>query len=159
MKINIDYRSNIHIEKVLSNLQPCKFLFLDQYCNSVEGVLQSLKFNDIDKQKSIIKLSGFPAKQAGKNIPYSMLNWFGLQFNRHSQIYQDFLNELLYCSISQCEIRKNALLCSKDFVLKHDLGCDDASKTILTRTEFITNLNEIRFNLLKEQEQLPDWLT
>jgi len=159
MKINIDFRSTNYVEKVLSNLQPCNFVFLDQQCASVEGVLQSLKFSNIDKQKSIIKLSGFPAKFAGKNVPYSLLNWFGFRFDRHSQTYQDFINELLFCSISQCDIRKNAIINSKGFVLSHDIGCDDANKTILTKTEFITNLNDIRFEILKQHEKLPDWLT
>lgn len=159
MRINIDYRSSNITEKVLSNLQPCTFTFLDVNCNSVEGVLQSLKFSCPNKQLDIVRMSGFPAKMAGKNVKYDNLCWFGMKFDRHSNFYQDFINELLFCSFEQNTLRQKELLSTKDKSLAHTIGCNDPYKTILTVDEFIKNLNSIRYDFLNSQSELPDWLT
>lgn len=156
--INIDYRSKNITEKVLSNLQPCEFVFLEKHCKSVEGVLQSLKFTDETKQSETIALAGFPAKMAGKNVKYTNLHWFGVSFDRKSNFYQEFLNELFFCSFEQNLLRQKELISTQNHTLKHTIGCNDPSKTILTVDEFINNLTSIRYDLINKQ-QLPDWLT
>jgi len=49
----------------LSNFTKREFVFDGVSCRSIEGVLQSFKFEDIDKQSKICALYGMRAKRAG----------------------------------------------------------------------------------------------
>lgn len=49
----------------LSNFTSFKFIFDDVECNSMEGLLQSFKFENIESQKQTCQLVGFSAKKKG----------------------------------------------------------------------------------------------
>ena len=47
----------------LSNFTGFKFIFDEVECNSMEGLLQAFKFENIDSQKATCSLIGFSAKR------------------------------------------------------------------------------------------------
>ena len=63
----LDIRSNaLWPANVLSNLWEKPFVFEDVECGSMEGFLQSLKYPESEKQKTVCILYGNRAKNAGK---------------------------------------------------------------------------------------------
>lgn len=71
---------------VLSNLYPNTFEIDGVHCASMEGFLQSLKFEDINKQREICALSGKDAKDSSTSIWQSTQNvyWQGHIIHRQS---------------------------------------------------------------------------
>jgi len=133
----------------LSNFSPHPFIFDGVKCNSVEGVLQSLKFESIDMQKYICTLVGIGAKRAGGKKKWwrkQELYWNGNIYKRDSIEYQNLLNRVYNEVFKQNEGFKNALLASKNSVLQHTIGKSDMSKTVLTIREFCSRLTYLRDN-------------
>ena len=63
----LDIRSNaLWPANVLSNLWEKPFVFEDVECGSMEGFLQSLKYPESEKQKTVCILYGNRSKNAGK---------------------------------------------------------------------------------------------
>lgn len=145
---DIDYRSKNIIEKRLSNLDYSTFNFLGYQCQSIEGVLQSLKFKDIGIQKQIIKMGGFEAKKAGRNIPWKTLNFCGMEIDRFDDFYQAFLSDMYFSMFEQNHDKILLLLSSGN--LDHTIGHDNFEKTILTKTEFIFHLNDVKMHYTKQ---------
>lgn len=144
--IDIDFRSKNLTEKRLSNLDPCKFDFLGYQCHSIEGVLQSLKFKDLATQIKIIQMSGFEAKRAGRNIPWKTLNFCGLEIDRFSDFYQVFLSDMYFTMFEQHRDKLLLLLSTDD--IDHSIGHNNQDKTILTKTEFVFHLNDVKIHYL-----------
>jgi hypothetical protein len=83
----------------LSNFAPHKFIFDGVQCNSMEGLLQSLKFDKPHIQIEVCLLTGIKAKYRGKNRnkawkSVQTLWWKGIPYNRHSKEYQSLLNDM-----------------------------------------------------------------
>ena len=119
----------------------------------MEGLLQSLKFKNPDIQKEVCKLVGFKAKMKGKNKNWYVsqtLWWNGQPIDRHSQEYQDLLDNA-YEALSQNDSFRKALLTTKG-ILTHSIGKSDESKTVLTKTEFCKRLMRIRDKLNNENK-------
>lgn len=136
----------------LSNFAPHPFVFRGVQCNSMEGFLQSLKFSNPEMQKYVCTLVGIKAKMKGKNKNWwktQTLYWDGVPFNRHSQTYQDILDEA-YQELSKNTNFRKALLATKNSSLTHSIGKTDPSHTVLTVNEFCSRLMMIRINLMKE---------
>lgn len=146
---DIDFRSRDLTEKRLSNLDPCEFDFLGYQCQSIEGVLQSLKFKDLATQIKIIQMSGFEAKRAGRNVPWQTLNFCGLEIDRFGEFYQAFLSDLYFTMFEQNQSKLLLLLSSSN--LDHSIGHNNKDKTILTKTEFIFHLNDVKLHFSKQQ--------
>lgn len=136
----------------LSNFAAHKFVVkykgFEVSCNSMEGLLQSLKYKNPEMQREVCKLVGFKAKMKGKNKNWYVsqtLWWNGQPINRHSQEYQDLL-DTAYEALSQNDSFRKALLTTKG-ILTHSIGKSDESETVLTKTEFCKRLMRIRDKL------------
>ncbi len=139
----------------LSNFAPHTFVIDDVECASMEGFLQSLKFNNPDMQVEICKLVGFGAKNRGRGKNWQRdqtLYWRDQKIKRDSQEYQDLLDRA-YEALSTNQAFRAALLATGNAVLGHAIGGTDPKITVLTRKEFIRRLTAIRTRF--QQEAAP----
>ena len=112
----------------------------------MEGLLQSLKFDNAATEIQICQLVGYEAKKAGKGQNWKatqMLHWQGYTFDRHGDKYQEFLNEI-YLALSRNNEFKQALMDTGDAHLSHSIGKSDPKLTILTEVEFCGRLLVLR---------------
>ncbi|AAQ17919.1 gp30.3 conserved hypothetical protein [Aeromonas phage Aeh1] len=136
---------------VLSNLAHNAFVFDDIRCGGMEGLLQSLKFQDVNKQIQIAAMSGTAAKFRGAKKKWyngQTLYWKGVPFSRHTDAYQNLLDNAYDEMFVQNESFRKALTDSKNTVLCHSIGHTDPFRTILTVEEFLCRLNRLRSLLL-----------
>ena len=132
--------------EVLSNFHPYAFFVDEVPCASMEGFLQSLKFEDEEKQMMVCGLVGKKAKFKGKKKKWfkeQMLYWKGQSFDRQSSTYQELLDRA-FTSLSKNEKFQKALLATESADLLHTIGKDDPTQTILTCDEFLSRLLRIR---------------
>lgn len=135
----------------LSNFHPYKFIFREVECNSMEGLLQSFKFDKPHIQIEVCKLIGISAKRRGqaRNKAWKtkqVLWWDGKEYPRKSKEYQELLDEA-YESLAKNEKFKKALLATGNSILRHSTGSRVQSQTILTENEFCNRLEDIRDRL------------
>jgi predicted NAD-dependent protein-ADP-ribosyltransferase YbiA (DUF1768 family) len=135
----------------LSNFTPHDFTFDGVQCASMEGLLQSLKFNNPDTQLEVCKLWGGHAKKKGsrKNKLWKrsqVLYWKGEEIDRHSDKYQKLLDGA-FDALATNEEFKKALLDTLDVALTHTMGRTDEKETVLTVNEFCGRLTTIREKL------------
>ncbi len=133
----------------LSNFAGHEFEIDGIKCASMEGFLQSLKFQDIAAQVTICLYTGVQAKEAGMYQDWQskqQLYWNGIEIDRHSEEYQKLLNRAFLKLLENKDFRK-ALLDSKNERLTHSIGESDPLKTILTETEFCEILMSLRKHL------------
>ena len=136
----------------LSNFSPHPFIMDGVKCNSMEGFLQSLKFQNPEMQKEVCKMVGLQAKFKGKKKKWwvtQTLFWQGVEINRHSIEYQTLLDRA-FDALSKNTSFRSALLASGDSSLTHSIGKNDPSHTVLTQKEFCMRLTRIRERLKKE---------
>lgn len=139
----------------LSNFAPHPFVIDGIECNSMEGFLQSLKFESPEMQKEVCKLVGKAAKFKGKKKKWwinQTLYWQGVPIKRESQEYQDLLDRA-YNALSENKGFREALLASGDAVLTHSIGKRKEQETVLTVREFCSRLTEIRERLKQELKE------
>ena len=137
---------NAYPSNALSNFTPHPFTIDGIECNSMEGFLQAMKFKNPDMQAEVCKLIGLKAKFKGKPKKWwidQKLYWQGVEYDRHSQEYQDLLDRA-FNELSKNTGFKKALIASGNSVLTHSMGKTDESKTILTTREFCSRLVKIR---------------
>lgn len=135
----------------LSNFAPHEFDIDGIHCASMEGFLQSLKFPDPDKQKSICGLVGFYAKKAGTEQnwqKHQILYWRGKRIVRRSKEYQTLLDRAYLAMLNNKDFRI-ALRASGNATLIHTVGKMKEGETVLTIREFIHRLNWCRLLLNK----------
>lgn len=148
--LNIAYSFKNSSGRVLSNLFPLSFRFRGKKVNSIEGVLQGIKYKDKKTQNKVLKYSGIDAyhtRQANEVDFWGKtqkLYWQGKEIDRHSNEYQLFIDEL-YISASKNPLYRRFLLSTGDKYLLHHIGKDSPNETVLTRDEY-----EIRLNTLRE---------
>lgn len=135
----------------LSNFAPHSFVFDGVECASMEGLLQSFKFNRPDIQVCICKLVGIKAKKRGwkRNRAWQRaqtLWWKGVAFKRTGVAYQDLLNRA-FDTLSQNDDFQKALLATGSEKLEHSIGYSHQFLTILTEEEFCSRLMNIRNKL------------
>lgn len=131
----------------LSNFAPHPFVFDGIQCNSMEGFLQSLKFENPEMQEHICTLTGKAAKRSGAKKNWQrtqILYWRGEPIKRDSQEYQDLLDRAYLAMFSQNQKAQNALLATKNATLTHSIGRRKINETVLTQQEFCSRLIEIR---------------
>ena len=136
----------------LSNFSPNKFIFDGVECNSIEGVLQAFKFEGEISQRQSCLLVGFSAKKNGsKRNKYwtskQTLWWNGKGYPRKSKEYQELITRLYDTVFEQCQSFRDALKATGNAVLKHSIGRNNESETVLTEREFIRQLNRLREKL------------
>lgn len=115
----------------------------------MEGLLQSFKFEDAEKQRMVCQLIGVKAKYKGKKRnkawkSQQTLWWKGVPINRESEVYQNFLDKA-FDSLSKNPKFKENLLVTGDAELIHEsFGSWDITQTVLTRKEFCSRLIKLR---------------
>ena len=133
---------NSYPSNALSNFAPHPFVIDGVQCNSMEGFLQSLKFDSVDMQRYVCTLVGKAAKFKGKNKKWwkkQELYWQGTAMARDSEEYQQLLDRAYNALFENSGFRK-ALEASKGCTLTHSIGKNDRTKTVLTTSEFISRL-------------------
>jgi len=145
----MDIRSgNKYPAGALSNFKARHFTVRGCEVHSMEGFLQGLKFRDAGMQQEVFQKVGITAKRWGARKNWgSTLWWLGQPINRHSQEYQDLLDEAYEAMFSQSAKAMKALVASGKSTLTHSIGRKDPNKTVLTRTEFCSRLMKIRGEL------------
>lgn len=137
----------------LSNFSPHVFTVDGIECNSMEGFLQSLKFQDPEMQKHVCTLVGKKAKFKGKKKKWwktQTLYWQDEEIPRDSDRYQELL-DAAFNALAQNTSFQKALLVTQNATLTHSIGKKKTSETVLTRQEFTSRLTRIRKEL---QERL-----
>lgn len=137
----------------LSNFAPYEFIFDGVPCASMEGLLQSFKFDDPAVQVEVCTLKGFEAKRRGteRNDVWQgiqILWWQGKAYVRRSPQYQDLLDKAFHALATNPEFCE-ALLATGDEELTHSIGNPKESQTVLTEKEFCSRLMAIRLQLQK----------
>ena len=137
---------NNYPSSALSNFAPHPFVIDGVECNSMEGFLQSLKFESIDMQKHVCTLVGKAAKFRGKHKKWwrtQTLYWQGKPIDRHSEEYQQLLDRA-YMALYQNSGFKKALESTNNAVLTHSIGKSNPRQTVLTESEFCSRLMKLR---------------
>jgi hypothetical protein len=137
---------------VLSNFAPHRFLMDGVECASMEGLLQSLKFDKAHIQVEVCKLVGKAAKRRGspRNAAWQrqqILWWQGKPMKRDGLEYQEFLDRAFDALAGQSESFRGALLATQDAALTHSIGKTKEADTVLTQREFCSRLIKIRGRL------------
>ncbi len=138
----------------LSNFTPRPFTFRNVECNSMEGLLQGLKFKEPEMQKHCCTLVGFKAKKFGakKNWQTAQTLWWqGEAIKRDSKEYQALLDEAYEALYTTNEKAKKTLLATGDANLTHSIGRTKSNETVLTKQEFCSRLMKIRSKLKSEK--------
>jgi hypothetical protein len=141
---------NAYPANALSNFAPHPFFIDEVLCNSMEGFLQSLKFDKEPVQVEVCKLVGRAAKFRGKKRNRAWqskqtLWWKGKPYLRDSNAYQGLLVEAYMAMLHQSESFRNALKASGNAVFTHSMGSNKEEKTVLTEREFCAILSTLRF--------------
>jgi hypothetical protein len=136
----------------LSNFSPHSFVFDGVECASMEGLLQSFKFDKPHIQVEVCKLVGRAAKFRGqkRNKAWKKLQllwWQEYGFRRDSPTYQVLLDRAYKAMFDQSDSFRRALKASGKAVLTHSLGSNKEEETVLTEQEFCSRLMKLR-NLL-----------
>ena len=130
-------------ESALSNFAPHPFVIDEVECASMEGFLQSLKFQNQDMQREVCKLVGKQAKFKGKKKKWyrtQTLYWKGKEYKR----------DRAFDALSSNDGFRRALLATKNSTLEHSMGKKKIEETVLTRQEFCSRLTKIRTRLQSE---------
>lgn len=138
----------------LSNFAPHEFEIDGVKCTSMEGFLQSLKFQNPEIQKYVYSLVGKAAKFKGKNKKWQKtgnLYWQGETIKRNSERYQELLDNA-YNALAKNQSFKKALLATGNATLTHSIGKNKTSETVLTKTEFVSRLTKIRTELMQNKK-------
>lgn len=141
----------------LSNFAPHPFIFDGVEVASMEGLLQSFKFEKPHIQVEVCKLVGLAAKKRGRSKNWQerqTLYWKGVAYKRDSDEYQELLDRAYQAMCDQNEGFRKALLATGDAVLDHSIGRSKKSETVLTRTEFCSRLMKLRQKLRDEKSQV-----
>ena len=142
------------LEKKLSNLYPYEFEIDGVSVASYEGFIQSLRTPDIQIKESIWKLSGFEAWKAGQCLDWidkQELYWISTPINRQSNDYYNLITRSYDCLFEQNETFRNNLKESIPYKLDHTIGKSGKTNTLMTKSEFLIQLNRLRFKLTKKK--------
>lgn len=143
--IVIKYGSRNSISRILSNLYPMQFRFRHKKVNSIESVLQGIKYKNKKTQNLVFKYAGVDAYHTRASNLFDfwgnngLLYWQGKQINRNEQEYQDFLDELYLSALSN-PLYFRALISVNNKYLLHHIGRTNPHETVLTRYEYESRL-------------------
>jgi len=138
------------------NLQKSDTVF---QCTSLEGALQSLKFDKPHIAIEVCKLAGLAAKFRGKKRnkqwkSQQTLWFFGVPMTRKSDEYQKVLDFIYISLFLQNETFRNDLKATGDAVFTHSMGNNKESETVLTEREFCSRLTKLRSCLSDNQSDV-----
>ena len=138
----------------LSNFAPHPFIIDEVECASMEGFLQSLKFESVDMQRYVCTLVGKAAKKKGHKKNWKQkqeLYWNGKIYKRDSDEYQNLLNRA-YNRLYENGGFYKALHSTNGATLEHSIGKSKCSETVLTKQEFCS-----RLTYLRDRGKLPEY--
>lgn len=142
-KIDI-YSKRRGIAGSLSNFTKRSFVFDGISCRSIEGVLQSMKFENVGEQKIVCGLWGVQAKLAGELKTdwkdTQTLYWNSVAYARESEEYRELITRLYTEVYKQDEQFRKDIEKSVRYELTHSIGNPNPKDTVLTETEFINQL-------------------
>ena len=144
----------------LSNFPARSFVFDGVPCGSMEGLLQSLKFEDRAAQASCCALAGLQAKRAGSTRSDAWkaeqkLWWKGTAFGRESARRSDIVASAYAEMAKACPDFAQALMATGEATLTHSIGNPDPKDTVLTEKEFCDALTSLREELTARPKKLP----
>ena len=146
-KLDLGWR-NGGLGKALSNLFPYPFELDGVRLASMEGFLQSLKFQGIEEQDMLIGLHGFKAwkiGQVGNDWREGQILWWrGVPHQRLSREYHMLVERAYNACYEQNEAFRKALFETGVDILSHDIGHHDPTMTTLTEWEYIYNMYRLR---------------
>lgn len=151
MILDIKYK-NGGLSSQLSNLYPYEFVFDGYKFASMEAFLQSLKIPNIEKEFIFDKF-GYEAWSVGNKYDWYIkqeLYWIIDPIDRHSKEYEILLNRAYDALFEQNIEFKSAIENSLSYKLTHNIGGTDPYQTIMTRKEFIFQLNKLQKKLGKK---------
>lgn len=157
----LDIRSNgLYPSGVLSNLCSNGFRFDGMVCGSMEGFLQSLKRQDLNKQRQICSMKGGNARKMSVTSWQTdqIVWWKGKAIDRQGKEFQDLLHRAYQAMFEQNGRFRAALMQTRGMVLTHSSGENNSYKTILTPTEFCGILTKLRdnYDLRDKTQELID---
>jgi len=140
----------------LSNFTARSFIFYGVQCASMEGLLQSFKFDKEHIQVEVCNLVGIAAKRRGqkRNKAWKQkqtLWWKDVSYPRKSTEYR-ILVAKAFIALSKNEKFKTDLLSTNDAVFTHRIGKRKEADTVLPEREFCRLLTNLR-RTLKENEK------
>lgn len=140
---------NAYPAGALSNFSAFSFSIDGIDCASMEGFLQSLKYENLNSQEATCKLVGFAAKKKGSSrTAYwqqrQTLWWRGVAYPRKSKEYQILLNRAYNCLYIQNEKFRKTLSDAKSAIFTHSIGRSNEKETILTEREFCNRLQYLK---------------
>lgn len=143
----LDIRSNgLYPSNVLSNLCHNEFSLEGILCGSMEGFLQSLKYQDKEKQRQVCCMKGgYARKHSVASWQKDQIVWWkGRAIDRHGEEFQDLVGRAYQAMFEQSRQFRDALMQTRGMTLVHSIGEIDSYKTILTSGEFCGILTHIR---------------
>lgn len=144
--INVGYKINGSLSKLLSNLYPYEFEFRGFRLKSIESCFQGIKYKDPEIQKLVFNYSGTDAYHLRAASAYDWkisgyVYWQGKPLKRDSAEYEAFTDEL-YISAAQNPLFRQALKNAKKPLI-HSIGVTDKNLTVLTRYEYERQINSL----------------
>ena len=144
------YTPNQHGD--LSPYAAHSFTFRRVPCGSLDGLLQSLKTPDPERQRIICGLSGISTKHAGMQYDSlwqksQTLWWQGQPMGRQSDAYESTLDEAFMCLLRGNSQFRESLKAVDDTPLALSIAGNDPTKTVLTEAEFVRHMNDLRIYL------------
>jgi predicted NAD-dependent protein-ADP-ribosyltransferase YbiA (DUF1768 family) len=133
----------------LSNFAPHKFTFDGVECASMEGLLQSFKFDKEHIQVEVCKMFGRAAKARGRDRNQAWqrvqkLWWKGVEYDRKGKEYQALLDRAYKAMFEQNDSFRKALLATGNATITHSIGNSKEAETVLTEREFCRRLTGLR---------------
>jgi hypothetical protein len=140
-------------ERGVSNFALHEFMVSDQKCTSMESALQALKTPLPILQKRICEMSPHQAHKLYKTAHDAdwqrtqRLHWMGNRFQRCSVEYYELVSGLYDALFDQSESYRRALQATQGYELQHIIGKHDQRSTVLTVTEFLSQVYRLRSRL------------
>lgn len=133
----------------LSNFTAFKFTFDGVECASMEGLLQSFKFEKKDSQVATCLLTSFAAKKkgSGRNSYWKSkqtLWWNGVAYKRNSKEYQLVLNRAYNALFKNEHFKKTLNDAGSKSIFTHKIGNNNKKETVLTESEFCKRLQHLK---------------
>lgn len=141
-------------ERWLSNLAPHPFYLDGRAYASMEGFLQSLKFKSDEDTLELAALSGYEAFKTGQRgngwKKTQLLHYLGEPMLRRGSVYTALLTRAYDAWLDQNSAVRDLLVSTVGSALIHSRGKTDPADTVLTRVEYVGQLNRLRFRALDE---------
>ena len=134
----------------LSNFTAREFIFDGVECNSMEGLLQAFKFENINSQQITCGLVGFYAKKKGskRNREWQRrqtLWWNSVEYDRKGKEYQYLLDRAFSAMYDQSSAFQDALRAAgHKTIFTHSIGKRNKKETVLTESEFCSRLQKLK---------------